>query len=84
MHRNAKKKECYPFDPLHASRIAQSPIVKTQLYLPHVTRRVPRSVHAKIHADWTKFLKKKMMSQSTQNALKRDKMQKKIVFIPLT
>ena len=25
-----------------------------QLYLPHVTPRVPRNVHAKFHADWTK------------------------------
>ena len=27
---------------------------EAQPYLPHVTRRVPRSVHAKFHADWTK------------------------------
>ena len=33
---------------------AQNPSGKAQPYLPHVTRRVPRSVHAKFHADWTK------------------------------
>ena len=27
---------------------------KAQPYLPHVTPRVPRSVHAKFHADWSK------------------------------
>ena len=32
----------------------QSPRGEAQLYLPYVTRRVPRSVHAKFHADWTK------------------------------
>ena len=36
------------------SGVAQSPSGKTQPYLPHVTRMVPRSVHAKFHADWTK------------------------------
>ena len=41
-----KKKVC-----LH---VAQSPIVEAQPYLPHVTPRVPRSFHAKFHADWTK------------------------------
>ena len=25
-----------------------------QPYLPHVTPRVPRSIHAKFHADWSK------------------------------
>ena len=36
------------------SGIAQIPSGEAQLYLPHVTRRVSRSVHAKFHADWTK------------------------------
>ena len=49
-----KKKMFYPFDPLRALRVAQSPSGEAQPYLPHVTRRVPRSVHAKFHADWTK------------------------------
>ena len=34
--------------------IVQSPSNKAQLYLPQVTPRVPRSVHAKFHADQTK------------------------------
>ena len=33
---------------------AQSASGEAQPYLPHVTRMVPRSVHAKFHADWTK------------------------------
>ena len=36
------------------SGVAQSPSSEAQPYLPHVSRRVPRSVHAKFHADWTK------------------------------
>ena len=53
-HRNAKKKKIYPFDRLRASRVAQSASGEAQPHLPHVTCRVPRSVHAKFHADWTK------------------------------
>ena len=34
--------------------LAQSASGEAQPYLPHVTRRVQRSVHAKFHADWTK------------------------------
>ena len=34
--------------------IAQSPSGEAQLYLPQVTPRVPRSFHAKFHADGTK------------------------------
>ena len=49
-----QKKKNYPFDRLRASRIAQSASGEAQPYLPHVTRRVSRSVHAKFHADWTK------------------------------
>ena len=44
----------YHFDPLRALRVAQSLSVKIQPYLPHVTPRIPRSVHAKFYADWTK------------------------------
>ena len=36
------------------SGVAQSPSGEAQLHLPHVTRRVQRSVHAMFHADWTK------------------------------
>ena len=39
---------------LRALRVARSPSGETQLYLPQVTLRVPRSVHAKFHADQTK------------------------------
>ena len=49
-----QNKENYPFDRLRASRVAQSASGVAQPYLPHVTRRVPRSVHAKFHADRTK------------------------------
>ena len=129
------------------SGVAKSPSGEAQPYLPHVTRLVQRSVHAKFHADWTItegargiqtnrqtvlfllyglayrpaprtfqlalrgysvaslprasrslrscafctsrsriFSKKKSVSQSTQNALKRLKLQKKIFypFWPIT
>ena len=33
---------------------SQSASGEAQPYLPHVTPRVPRSVHAKFHADWSK------------------------------
>ena len=36
------------------SGVAQIPSGEAQPYLPHVTRSVPKSVHAKFHADWTK------------------------------
>ena len=36
------------------SGVAQSPSGEAQLYLPQITRRVPRSVHDNFHADWTK------------------------------
>ena len=49
-----QKKTFYPFDRLRALRVAQSASGEAQPYLPHVTRRVPRSDHAKFHADWTK------------------------------
>ena len=55
--RNALKriemqKSCfYTFD-----RVAQSPSGEAQLYLPQVTPRVPRSVHAKFHADRIKIV----------------------------
>ena len=37
-----------------SSGVAQNPSSEAQPYLPYVTRRVPRSVHTKFHADWTK------------------------------
>ena len=37
-----------PFVSLH---VAQSPSGEAQLYLPNITPRVPRSVHAKFHAE---------------------------------
>ena len=36
------------------SGVVQNPSGEAQPYLPHVTRGVPMSVHAKFHADWTK------------------------------
>ena len=54
LKRIENQKKIYPFDPLRASRIAQSPSGEAQLILPQVTPRVPRSVHAKFHADRTK------------------------------
>ena len=36
------------------SGVAQKPSGKAQPHQLHVTRRVPRSVHAKFYADWTK------------------------------
>ena len=49
-----QKKIVYPFDRLRASRVAQSASGEAQPYLPHVTRRVPRSAHAKFHANQSK------------------------------
>ena len=48
------QKKIYSFDPLRALRITQSLSGEAQPYLPHVTPRVLRNVHAKFHADWTK------------------------------
>ena len=36
------------------SFVAQNESDKSQCYLPHVTSKVPMSVHAKFHADWSK------------------------------
>ena len=47
-HRNAKKNNKIN------THVTQSPSGEAQPYLPHVTPRVLRSVHAKFHADWTK------------------------------
>ena len=47
-------KKIYPFDSLRALSIAQSLSDKEQPYLPHFTPRVPKSVHAKFYANWTK------------------------------
>ena len=62
-HRNAKKL-FYPYDRLRAEqRSAKS---EAQPYLPHFTRRVPRSVHAKFHADWTKTVGARGIQTNTQ------------------
>ena len=68
-HRNAKKKFFYPFDRLRASRVAQSATGEAQPYLPHVTRRVPRSVHAKFHADWAKSVGARGIHRDRQTEL---------------
>ena len=49
-----KKQKKNPFDLLCALRVAQSPSGEAQPYLPNVTPRVLRSVHAKFHVNWTK------------------------------
>ena len=49
-----KKKLFYPLTDYAPSGVAQTPSGKAQPYLPHDTPRVPRSVHAKFHADRTK------------------------------
>ena len=46
MHKNAKKINYYPFDQRASGEV--------QSYLPHVTPRDPRSVHAKFYVDWAK------------------------------
>ena len=46
-----KKKKNTPLT--RNARVAQSANNEVQPYLPHVTRRVPRSVPAKFHADWS-------------------------------
>ena len=48
---HTKWKKKYPFDSKRALRYADG---KAQPYLPHVTPRVPRSVQAKFHDDWSK------------------------------
>ena len=75
-HRNAKK-NCYPFARLRASRVAQSASGEAQPYLPHVTRRVPRSVHAKFHADWTKTVG----ARGTQTDKQTDKQTDRAILI---
>ena len=47
-------KKCIPLTHYAPRGVAQSPSGKAQLSLLHVTPRVPRSVHAKFHVDWTK------------------------------
>ena len=51
-----KKIFFYPFDSKCALRVGQSARIEAQPYLclPHVSHRVPRSVHSKFHADWSK------------------------------
>ena len=48
------QKKIYPIELLRASSIAQSLNSEAQPYLPHVTPRIARSVHAKFHADRNK------------------------------
>ena len=48
-----KKKKKNPFDQIREAS------GKAQPYLPHVTPRVPRSVYAKFHADWSKTISQK-------------------------
>ena len=50
-HRNAKKLPIWLY-----MRVAQSASNEAQPYLPHVTSRVPRSVHAKFHDNWSKTI----------------------------
>ena len=71
-HRNAIK-NFYPFDPLRALRVAQTPSGEAQPYLPHVTRRVPRSVHAKFHANWTKTVGARGIQTNKQTNRQTDK-----------
>ena len=49
-----KKNFFYPYDRIRVKRRSTISERKALIYLPHFTRRVPRSVHAKFHADWTK------------------------------
>ena len=49
-----QKKKLYPSDSKRVFCYARSLSGEAQPYLPHVTPRVPRSVHAKFHANWTK------------------------------
>ena len=53
-----QQKIFYPYDRLRAERRSAKPEQslsgEAQPYLPHVTRSVPKSVHAKFHADWSK------------------------------
>ena len=65
-HRNAKK--CYPFDPLRALCLAQSPSGEAQPYLPHVFARVLKSIHAKFHADWSKTGRQRDTDKQTDRA----------------
>ena len=71
-HKNAKK-YFYPFDRLRASRVARSASGEAQPFLSHVTRRVPRSVHAKFHADWTKTVGARGIQTDRQTNRQTDK-----------
>ena len=53
-HRNAKKNLFTPMTDYALSSVAQILSGEAQPYLPHVTRRVPRSAHAKFQVDRTK------------------------------
>ena len=62
IHRNAHIQRVWhpctfmftPMTDFVPSGVAQSRSGEAQPYLPHVTCRVPRSVYAKFHVDWTK------------------------------
>ena len=49
------------------SGVAQNPSNEVKPYLPHVTRRVLRSVHAKFHADWTKTVGARLHTNRQSN-----------------
>ena len=55
MHRNEKKKQKKLFLRLWPDRCSVKR-VRQSATLPHVTPRVPRSVHAKFHVDWSKIM----------------------------
>ena len=55
------------------SRVAQSASGEAQPYLPHVTRRVPRSVNAKFHADWTKTVGSRGIQTNKQTNKQTDR-----------
>ena len=48
------QKKITPMTDYKPSGVVQSPSGEAQPFLPHVTPRAPRSVHAKFHANWTK------------------------------
>ena len=63
-HRNKKKKKTFGL--IRALHKGQSASGEAQLYLPDVTPRVPRGVHAKFHADWSKTVGVRGIHTDTQ------------------
>ena len=53
-------------------RFARSGFALCARYLPHVTPRVPRSVHAKVHADWSKTVGARGIHTHTQTHRQTD------------